>query len=108
MALNKRYSYTWHTGETGTPFPHPMRDSQGAGRTDVTSATFTLVNRDTGVVIIDEVDCDVSETGELSYLPSAVDMATPCRFLAQFTATTGDDDLIEPSPFYEGEIAEAL
>lgn len=108
MALNKRYSYTWHTGETGTAFTFPMRDSQGVGRTDVTSATFTLVDRDTGETVIDAVDCDVSEEGLLSYLPSAEDMATACRFLAQFTATTGDDDLIEPSPFYEGEIIESL
>lgn len=108
MAINKRYSYVWHTGETATPFTFPMRNSLGGARADIASATLTLVNRDTGVVVIDAGACQSVTGGVLSYLPSSMEMQTPCRFLAEFTATLLLSGLVEPGVFMEGEIVESL
>lgn len=108
MAINKRYSYVWHTGETATPFTLAKQDALGAARTDIASATFTLVNRDTGVVIIDAETCQSVAGGVLSYRPSSMEMQTACRFIAEFTATLLLSGLIEPGVFMEGEIVESL
>lgn len=107
MALNKRYTYVWHVGETATPFTWQLKDTLGNARADVASATFTLVDRDGGEVLIEAEDCQSVEGGLLSYTPVAEDMETACRFLAQFTATLEDDeDSVLPSPLIEGDIQE--
>lgn len=108
MAINKRYTYVWHTGETATPFTATMKDAYGVARTDIASATFTLVNTADGEVLIDDEDCQSVSGGVLTYRPTADDMATACRFLAQFTVTITGTGLIEPSIHIEGEIEQSL
>jgi hypothetical protein len=109
MALNKKYSYVWHVGETATPFTWQMKDSNGDARTDVASATFTLVSREDGEVIVNAAACQSVAAGLLSYTPAAEDMETACRFLAQFTATLDDDDdSVLPTVLIEGEIEASL
>ena len=108
MAINKRFDHVWHVGETATPFTLTMRDANGAARADIASATFTLVNRDTGVVIVDAEACQSVAGGVLTYRPSAPEMATACRFLAQFTATLSVSGLVEPDIHIEGEIEASL
>lgn len=108
MAINKRFAHTWHTGETGVPFTIAMYDALGGARADIASATFTLIDRDTGDVIIDAAACQSVASGVLTYRPSSMEMQTACRFLAEYTTTLTVSGLVEPGIFIEGEIVEAL
>jgi len=107
MAINKRYTRAWQTGETATPFTLTMHDGNGSARTDIASATFTLINRDTGTTLVDDEACQSVAGGVLTYRPSLENMQTPCRFLAQFTATL-ETGLVEPKVHIEGEIEQRL
>jgi hypothetical protein len=83
-----------------------MRNSDESQLADIASATFTLIDRDTGVVIIDAAGCQSVAGGVLLYYPATGELPA-CRFLAQFTAfLTGG--AILPSQHFEGEIQENL
>jgi hypothetical protein len=106
MALIKRYNTAWHVGETATPFRLDIRNADGSANTQVVSATFTLINRDTGVTIIAAAACQSITGGVLLYYPGVGELVA-CRFLAQFTAAlTGGSTL--PTDYIEGEILPAL
>jgi hypothetical protein len=107
MAINARESYVYHVGETATPFRCFILSSDGTAMTDIASATFTLANRDTGDVLIDAAVCQSVSDGILLYYPEADDMATACRFIAQFTATLSGGAVL-PTRHYEGEIEEDI
>ncbi len=108
MATNQRYTHhTWHVGETATPFTWTLKNSDGSARSDVASATFTLVDADSGAVLIDAEDCQSVDGGVLSYRPSAGEMSTACRFIAQFIATLDDDEVL-PTIHIDGEIGQTL
>jgi len=107
VAIHPRFDYTWHVGETATPFEIEARWSDDTPRADIVSATFTLTNRDTEAAIIDAQPCQSVAGGVLSYRPSSDEMQTPCRFLAQFICTlTGS--YIQPTFHIEGEIEDNL
>lgn len=103
MAVNEKYVYVWHVGETASPFSCQVVDSLGDGRTDIASALFSLINRDTGAVLIGAQPCQSVAGGQLSYTPTAAEMQTPCRFRAQFVATTSIGAVL-PTIHIDGEI----
>lgn len=103
MSVNLKYDYVWHVNETATPFPGQCIDARGAARTDIASATFTLTNADTDAVLIDGAACQSVTGGLLTYAPSSGEMATACRFLAQFRAVTNSGGVLY-SAHIEGEI----
>lgn len=107
MSINKRFGTPWHTGETASPFAITVRHYDGTVRSDIVSATFTLVNRADSTKLIDAEDCQLVSAGVLSYRPIAEQMDTACLFLAQYTATL-DTGYVLPTIFIEGEIEESL
>lgn len=101
--INPRFGYTWHIGETAIPFAITVRHRDGSARTDIASATFTLVNRANDTKLIDAQACQVVANGVLSYKPAAPEMATACLFLAQYSATLATGETL-PTLHVEGEI----
>ncbi len=113
MAINKRFRYTWHVGEVDVPFTYQMVDDQGLPRTDIASAVFILVDNSPesatyGELLIDSQACQSVAGGLLSYTPTAPEMATACRFLAQFVATLSLTGYVLPTLHFEGEIEASL
>lgn len=103
MAVNKRYTYVWHVGETASPFSVQVTTARGP-RVDLESATFTLIDRDSSTILVHAKPCQtVSVDGLLAYAPTAAEMQTACRFMAQFTATTYAGTVL-PTIHIEGEI----
>lgn len=108
MSINLREPYTYHVGETGTPFRCGFLNADGTASEDVASATFTLINLDNnGEILIDAAVCQSVTDGVLLYYPTALEMATACRFLGQFTATMTGGAIV-PTRHIEGEIEENL
>jgi len=109
MAINPRFiNHVWHVGETATPFEVQVVDANGTARTDIASATFTLIDTSDGTVLIDAEDCQSVTNGLLSYRPGALEMATACKFLAQFVATLSVSGYVLPTFHIEGEIEDNL
>lgn len=103
VAIHPRFGYTWHVGETASPFAITVRHQDGTARTDIAFATFTLTNRVTGTKLIDAQSCQIVADGVLSYRPTALEMATACLFLAQYRATLATGEVL-PTLQVEGEI----
>ena len=54
-----------------------------------TTATFKLVNEATGAVIVNELPCLI-EVGDLTYMPSANDVASEGHFLGRYKIVMSD------------------